>query len=262
MVGSAPVGAISSEWVKQRRTATRLLAFPVPAVVATVCAWYLSASGDQPSWASLSRMVFELWTTLCVPAGAALFAGLSAGLEDGAGGWRALRARPVPSAALYSAKLTVLAAHTLTSSLALGVFVGVSGAVFGVPGGVPWVSLIALAVLCWAYALPLIALQLWIAEGWGLGAAVAVGIQGLLLAALVGGNSLGGGAFGVWLAVPWAWPVRGVYPTSVLLGLGSEGLGPQIDSEAVVLAVCVLSVGLTAALTIAGSAWFSRREVA
>ena len=266
MVGSALVGVLSAEWIKQRRTATRWLVMVVPVTLAGLLAWYASVSSSELSWTDLSRLVFETWTTICVPVGAALFAGLSASLEDDAGGWWALRARPVSPAALYGAKLLVLAAHTLASSLVLGIFVGLFGVAFGtspeITTGVPWASLLALALVLWVCALPLLALQLWVAEAWGFGAAVAVGVQGLLLAALIGGNSLGGGAFGVWLAVPWAWPVRGVYPALVLLGL--DGGGPTalpVSPEGILLAVCAFSLVLASALTAAGLAWFSRREV-
>lgn len=250
-------GAWSSEWIKHKRTFTWPLVLLVPAIWVALVGWYLSVR-QTVAWSDIFTWVFEAWTALFLPVGAALLAGLTASYEMQAGNWSALLARPAAPGLLYASKLLTLLAHALISTALAAAAAVVAGLVLGAPGSVPWRPLVLAVLLPWAAALPVLALQLWVATAKGLGASLGLGAVGLLLAAVIGGTSLGSG---VWPFVPWAWPVRiMVVPGLQLLGKLPPGAAhPQADAYA--LFILTVGMGLGLLLAVAGILWFSRREV-
>lgn len=251
------VGVLLSESLKYRRTSIPKLLLLSPAGLVACLAWYLLAGGQSAAWDALFGLVFQLWTLLLVPAGAALLAGLAAAHEAQAGNWYGLRVRPVSPSALYGSKLAILALATLASSLLLSVFTAISGTVIGLPEA-PWSALLVAGLLSWLAALPLLALHLWVATAWGVGASVAVGVPGLLAAALIGGTGLGSG---VWWAIPWSWPARAALPVLGFFDDTSAGLPAGLDPVAYVVAICGMALTLALSLAAASLLWFGRREV-
>lgn len=91
----------------------------------------------------------------------------------------------------------------------------------------------------------------------GLGASLGLGAVGLLLAAVVGGTSLGNG---VWAFVPWAWPVRIMVAAELQL---LEKLPPgaaHFRADAYALFILAMGLGLGLLLAVTGIIWFSCRE--
>lgn len=250
-------GSLSSEALKYRRTPVLPLVVGSPAGLALLCSWYVS-EGDA-SWDGLLRTVFEVWTMVFIPAGAALLAGITSSLEEGAGRWISLRTRPVHPAELLGGRLVLLSSCTLTSSLLIGMLTGACGLVLKADGKVPWETLLASGFISWLCALPLLFLEVWVAEAWGAGAAAALGIVGVLIASLIGGTPLGGGPGGPWRYVPWAWPARAV-------SLAISYFGPETPQQAgfpaggILTHTCVSSLTLAAALAAASLLWFSHSE--
>jgi lantibiotic protection ABC transporter MutG family permease subunit len=250
-------GALLSEWVKYRRTPTLLLVALVPPALAAASGWYVRRASPGASWGDLTALAYQLWGMLCVPAGAALLAGLAAVYEERADGWRGLLVRPASPAALYGAKLAVLSLHALLCSLLLVPALLVAGLVSGAGGQVPWGVLLAASVLSWAASLPQLAFGLWLAVSRGFGAAVAAGVPGLLAAMLVGGTSLGGG---VWGAVPWAWPVGVLYPVFASVYDGRPLVLQDFVLDPAVRAVLGVAFVLACLLAVGGGVRFVGRE--
>lgn len=257
----AMAAAFSSEWIKHRRTATPWLIVLAPSGIVAFSSWY-SAAGGLVSLPSRVDLIFQLWTMLCVPAGSALLAGLTADHEARAGAWRALRSRPICPAALYGAKLSVLAAQTLLATVLLCTLGWAAGAFMSSSGTGSLGMLLAAGLLSWICALPIIALQLCVATGFGIGGSVAVGVPGLLVAVLLGGTSLGGtgAGSGVWMLAPWAWPSRA---SGQLFFLWRDGI-PAVVADAAkasVLIVAIVALVLTGTLALCSALWFTRKEV-
>ncbi|BBL79454.1 multidrug ABC transporter permease [Rubrobacter xylanophilus] len=250
-------GILLSESLKYRRTSIPKLVLLAPAGLVACLTWYLLAGGHPMTWDALFRLVFQLWTLLSVPAGAALLAGLAAAHEAQAGNWYGLRVRPVSPAALYGGKLTILALATLASSLLLSVFTAISGMGIGLPEA-PWSALLVAGLLSWLAALPLQALHLWVATAWGLGASVALGVPGLLAAALIGGTGLGSG---VWWVVPWSWPARMALPVLGFFEGTITRLPAGFSPGVYVAVVCGMALALALFLAATSILWFGRREV-
>ncbi|MBE3575100.1 MAG: ABC transporter permease, partial [Firmicutes bacterium] len=160
--------AWSSEWIKYWRTYTWFLVLLVPVVWGTLVGWYLAVR-HTPGWSAVFTWVFEAWSELFLPMGAALLAGLAASYEAQAGNWSVLRARPVAPGLLYTSKLLTLQAHALISTALAAAAAAVAGFALRSPGPVPWQPLALAVLLPWVAALPILALQLWVATAKGLG---------------------------------------------------------------------------------------------
>jgi ABC-2 type transport system permease protein len=249
-------GTYFSEWAKYRRTPTVWMLALAPPALSAFSGWYLSESGARGSWGELIAFAYLLWGMLCIPAKASLLAGLATVYEERANGWRGLLTRPIRPSAFYLGKLAVLATHVLIGSILLSLSLVAMGLLMTLPGAI-WESLAVAAMLSWIASLPLLALHLWVATIGGFEASVAVGTPGLLVAALIGGTSLGDG---IWWAVPWAWPVGILSPLFGSLGRGArpDVLDLVLDPGTLLLTGTALSLG--GLLAIAGAVSFSRRE--
>jgi ABC-2 type transport system permease protein len=251
------VGVLLSESLKHRRTFVPKLILLAPVGLVACLTWYLLAGGRPMTWEALFGLVFQLWTLLLIPAGAALLAGLAAAHEAQAGNWYGLRVRPVSPSALYGGKLAILALAALASSLLLSVFTAISGTVVGLSEA-PCSALLVAGLLSWIAALPILALHLWVATAWGVGASVAVGVPGLLAAALIGGTGLGSS---VWWMIPWSWPARVALPVLGFFEGTAAGLPAGLDPVAYVATICGMALALALSLAAASLIWFGRREM-
>lgn len=246
--------ALASEEIKHRRTLTRRLLVLGPCSLVACYAMVGLFLGRATTWQLFIGAIFNWWAVLWIPLGTALLCALSSSTETKACSWVALRARPISPATLYGAKLAVLSLHTLASAALVVPITAISGmALIGTP--VPLTTLIALVILTWLAALPLLAIGLWTSVGVGFWGSVVLGIVGLFAGVLTAET-------GSWPFVPWAWPVRVSLPLS---GVHANGISLRpddpMDSLAVLPPVITVSLAVAAALAIAGSLWFSRREV-
>jgi ABC-2 type transport system permease protein len=246
--------ACRSEVGKGRRTASVALAVLAPLGIVVVLTWYLASSGRLRDTATLALWVDQLWTTLWLPCGLALLAGLLADQEAQAGNWRGLRVRPQPPTCLYAAKFAVLAGYTLLGALTAQALLAIAAGALGRPGAAPGLLIVSV-LLPWLVALPFLAVYLWIAVARGIGTALGLGMLGLFFATALGGTSMGDA---VWGAVPWAWPVRLV----MLLAPPLRGLPLPTDAAHTIAQTSAAALALTVALVAGGMAWFARHEVA
>jgi ABC-2 type transport system permease protein len=246
-------GVVTSELIKYRRTSTRklLVLGPVGLVMSYSLVGLLGET--ETSWSLFLTVIYNWWPVLWVPTGAALLAALAVSNETRAGTWRILRARPTRPAALYAAKLVVLALHTLLSALLLAAAALLMGMLL-VDEPVPWAPLILGALLPWLSALPLLAIQLWVATSLGLAGSVVLGVVGFLLGAMIAETAW-------WVCVPWSWPVRAVIP---IMGFHANGVplapGDPLRDPAVVPQVILLSLLVFAVVGMLGAMRFGRKE--
>jgi ABC-2 type transport system permease protein len=252
--------AIHSEWIKLRRTPAAWLTVLFPIVCILGIGWYLAVS-HRLSWNNLLSYAFGFWITLWPAAGVALQTALAADYDRQEKRWQALRVRPVALEALFGAKLLVQGFHLLLHSLLMSGLILISGILLRVPGEMPWLLLLLLALICTFLTLPLQVLYTWVATATGIGMAIALGAVGLLLETLLGATSMGDR---VWLFVPWAWPMRlfmllsgvwiNVYGNFSLL-MAQPILRPI---PIPLVATLILLIGIT----IASLRWFCRIEPA
>lgn len=245
---------IAAEWLKHRRTFTRQLVLLAPLGL-TLLPLVLALLHDSlRTWEMVLATTYNWWTVLAVPIGGALLAALSAWQDERWGGWRAMRVRPTAPAALFGAKFAVLAIHTLLASLLLMLLTFGQGLVLA-SGPVPWVKLVTGALLPWVAALPVLALQLWVASITNFAVSTLLGVVGFVVGVATAKDP-------TWVYVPWAWavritvPVLGVHPNGIPLSSGD----PLLD-----LGVVSMAVGLALAATVVvgalGALWITRREV-
>lgn len=247
---------LQMEWLKLKRTPLQWLLFAGPIGMAALIVWYYAGRTVTPG---LPALIFETFvqgaSAIAIPIGVGILAGYVILQEELAGNFNGFLGTAIPRSLLYVSKLlfmiVLMAAAIALSTLTLGA--GLYGFT-DIP--VRWDILAAAAGIGIAASLPLLALHLWASLAWGMGASVAIGGGGLLVAAL-SATSLGDA---VWPYIPWAWPVRlsilpGVY---LLPELSNEFAMDMLFQKAlqgsvsVVLAFVVLWVG--------GLLWFRKWE--
>jgi ABC-2 type transport system permease protein len=250
--------ALYSEWIKLRRTPAAWLTVLFPIVCILIIDLYLYVT-HRLSWNNLLLFAFSFWIMLWPAGGVALQAALAADYDRQEKRWQALRVRPVALAALFGAKILVQEIHLLLHSLFMSGLILLTGILLRVPGDMPWLLLLILALISTFLILPLQVLYIWIATATGIGMAIALGAIGLLLEALLGGTSMGEH---VWLFIPWAWPMRlFLLLSNVWINLhgdfSSSGAQPGMRLLPIPLvATLILLVGIT----IASLHWFCSIE--
>jgi ABC-2 type transport system permease protein len=247
------IGALGSEWIKHRRSATRALVVLAPLVLAAHFPLVALFGDSEVGWRLFLTAVYNWWCVLWIPMGAGILAALAAARETRSGAWRALRARPSSPATLYGAKLAVLALHALLCALVLLAVALLAGTLaFGPP--VPWGRLLLGALLPMLAALPMLAVQLWVATALGSAASVALGVVGFLPGVLVAET-------GSWIYVPWSWPLRVAIP---VVGFHANGTPLEAGSPLrglPVAPVLLLALATFVAAGALGALWFAGREV-
>ena len=197
------MGLLRAEWLKTKRGMLRWLVFLVPLLTGAVLAWYI---GGRPWIAPGSTFsgFFSVWAGLVIPLALAIVAGQLVHEEEEAASFGGFLLCARARLTLYLTKFVVLiGASAVATALSAGTFclglwlTGYQRTGFGLYAEA--------AVVCWAAALPLAALSLWIAFAGGMGVSVGVGMGGMLVGALVGGTMVGDK---IWPFLPWAWPLR------------------------------------------------------
>lgn len=250
---------LSSDWLKTKRTAVRLILVVGPVALALVMLWYCGNRERTPDLQFKMYEAFFQITTGLLPFAAGLLAGLMGAQEEHAGHFNGILGQTTPRVKIFIGKLLMLvlmAAAALFAStfilllgmdrflhidevqvgwFAMGAFLGIVGALF------------------------LFELHLFLSFAFGLGTSVATGGAGFLIALLVGTTTVGDR---IWPYVPWAWPVR--------LALGPEVYMPGIQLPDSIIPADYFSqqlvTGLVPALAgfiviaVCGTIWFNRWE--
>ncbi len=195
---------VYSEWLKTKRTPIRWLTFVTPILFAGFVLVYFSIRGVRvENLFSVFTLFFEGWTVLVIPIGAGLLPGLMSQQEEIAGQFTGWLANQIPRHRLYLSKLAILMASA-SVSLMMATCILLAGLTLLFQLPTVWPIFTAAVLLAIMGTFPLLALHLWVSLAWGIGASIAIGGAGLLVAALMA-TSLGDS---IWPIVPWAWPVR------------------------------------------------------
>lgn len=247
---------ICAEFLKYRRTLIRKIILIAPLFFILVALVQILFMPDDyvHSWELILALVYNWWPVLFIPLGIALFASLIENQEKNVGNYRGLRIRDVSPMMLWVGKITVMVYHTFLATLVLVGVVLISGFLTA-KGPIPWMDILGGALVIWFTSLPLIPIQLWIANQMGTIASMVVGVAGFFTGVLGAPNS-------TWVYIPWSWPTRlmspliGVHPNGTFLST----VDPLRDSG-------VIPVGLTLALgallifSWLTAIWFNRGEV-
>lgn len=246
------IRTLRAELLKLRRTLAFWMVLAAPALVVALVfltfyersAFY--AKGGRPLWESLQRTAFMFWSVLMLPLYVTLQSSLLAGLEHSEQRWRNLLAMPVPRWAIYWAKLAILCAMLVVSSVLLNLGCILDGVLLRTlqprllfPAPVPWAAAWQSAAITAMAALAIVAIQHWVSLRFSAFAASAgFGIAATIVAAILVNSS----TYGPWW--PWCLPAQMMSPSAgrVSHALWYSGIA----------ALCA---------SVIGSLEFSRREI-
>ncbi|GAA1231665.1 hypothetical protein GCM10009676_13370 [Prauserella halophila] len=229
-------------------------AFLAPIVAAVPL--YIGSAGSAEAesgryWEVFRDVSLELWGVL-VPITAGLMAALSVRADHDA--WRLMFSYAVPRSRYFVGKVVALALLQLFSTAILAVLLGIGAALQGrlIDDGM---TVLGGALLPWVAGLGTVAVAVYVAMRWGLGAAITLGVAGMLCGALISDKDF-------WFAVPMAWPMRVILP---LAGIGPNGVplppdSPLRDMGAVPVAL-VLSALLAAVALVLGGHYLKRKQI-
>ncbi len=156
------------------------------------------------------------FTPLAIVLGIAILTSFLTSIESETNAWKQLIALPVSKWSVYLAKFTVLAFLLVVSSLLLMVFTFGFGLFLGLGSDIPYNSILTFSLYPVVAALPVLALQLWIATvSKNQGIPITTGIMGVIFA-------YSAYVLPDWMI--WKWPTLrnewGDPIINVLLGLG------------------------------------------
>lgn len=247
-----------SEWIKTKRTPIRWFAFFTPIIFATFIIWYFSLKPiSKNTQLSIFEAFFEVWASLVIPLSTGLISGLIIHQEELAGSFNGLLGSKLPRSNLYIGKLVLIILLTLASTL-LAVLTLLVGSSFALNIQITWSIFIISAIMVIIGTLPLIVFHLWISFAWGMGASIAIGGIGALIAALM---ATGLGDI-IWKYVPWAWPIRLTELTGMYLfcmKYPSEIISSGFIVDQVTKGLITVAVIFTS-LLFGGLIWFNRWE--
>lgn len=103
------------------------------------------------------------FTPLALVLGITIFTSFIASIEDETNAWKQLVALPVSKMTIYLSKFTVLAIMLFISSILLMLFTLGFGIFLAFDESIPWLELVKYSFYPYFAALPILALQLWIA---------------------------------------------------------------------------------------------------
>lgn len=224
-------------------------------IVAAVPLYIGSAGSSEAAsgryWEVFRDVSLELWGVL-VPITAGLMAALSVRADQDA--WRLMFSYAVPRYRYFVGKVAALALLQLFSTTVLAALLGVGAALQGRLGD-DGLTVVGGAFLPWVAGLGTVAVAVYVAMRWGLGAAITIGVAGMLCGALISDKDF-------WFAVPMAWPMRVILP---LAGIGPNGVplppdSPLRDMGAVPIALA-LSVALSAVALVLGGRYLKRKQI-
>ena len=174
------------------------------------------------------------FTPLALVLGIAILTSFIASIENETNAWKQLISLPVSKMGVYLSKFTVLASLLFVSSLLVGIFSLVYGIFLNLGDDIPYLELLKYSFYPYLAALPVLALQLWIASvSQNQGIPITTGVLGVIFAY---------SAFFLPDWMIWKWP-----------SLMNEWDEPIIN--------VLLGVGVGLVLYIAGMLDFMRRDV-
>ena len=246
---------ISSDWLKTKRTAIRLIVVIVPILYPLIMLWYFTKHSIQ----SQIYDAFFLVISVAMPIMAALLCGLIGTQEENAGNFNVLLGSINGRMTNYASKFILLILMTVSSVFFSTIVLLV---------GMKWILHVeniqaglflqgALFVILGSLILYII--HLFLSFAFGMGASIAVGGAGFLIAAIFGGTVVGDA---IWPFIPWTWAARlsqlpevfirdfqmpsGINPSELFAEQFSKGISAVIIGTVIVL--------------IASIVWFSRWE--
>jgi lantibiotic transport system permease protein len=212
---------IDAELLKMKRTVALKMVVISPAAVVLLVflAAYqapfstLNFNGIRNKWMVLASLTLRAWAILMMPLYITLETALVAGLDHSENQWKSLLARPVPRWTLYVAKLLVVMAMTVLSTLVLLCGILIDGSVlarvqsavaFGFP--VPWAAIFQDGAKVMGLAFLALTIQHWVSLRWrSFSVSIGTGILALVVGffAVAAGQQADG-----WIQYfPWALPM-------------------------------------------------------
>lgn len=193
--------------------------------------WLLQQSEDDWGYYLANAGSF---TPLALVLGIAILTSFTASIENETNAWKQLIALPVSKMSVYLAKFTVLASLLFVSSSLLAVFTLVYGLFLDLGEHIPYLDLLKSSYYPYFAAIPVLALQLWIATvSRNQGIPITTGIFGVIFAYSTY-------VLPDWMI--WKWP-----------SLMNEWDEPLIN--------VMLGIGVGCVLYVAGMLDFTRRDV-
>lgn len=257
------MNGLQSELLKYKRTFMGKLIIFAPvffAVYGVVIQIYMqndqavAAGNTSMSWEALLALVFNWWSFLFLPLGAALFATLVAAQEKKAGNYRALRTRNISPIEIWVNKIAGMAVYSLISTFVLVIVTLITGCLT-VKGFLPLTQIIEAALVCWISMLALFPIQLWAATRGGVFLSMGMGFIGMVVGVVVA-------PFPFWFIIPWSWatrmmcPIVGIHPNGLILDAGNPLLNFSVVPVGILLSLIAATL-----LTLLTAAWFKHREV-
>lgn len=196
---------LSSDCLKTKRTAIRLIAAASPVAYALAMLWYLGHFTQTQDLQYKIHEVFFQAGTIFLPIVVGLLAGLICAQEEHAGNFNGMMGQMVPKALIYISKLLLLTMLVIVITFS-SIFILLLGMKLLLHIGNIRVELFLLSgFLTIAGSLTLCSIHLFLGLAYGLGTSISVGGAGFLIAAILGATSVGDT---IWQFMPWAWPVR------------------------------------------------------
>lgn len=239
---------LRAELFKLRKSGVVFVLFAVPFIpfLSAQIRFGVPEDAGLNAWLLAAMMAVLTYGLYVLPMATALLAGMACRFEHQAGGWKQLFSLPVSRGRVYAAKFGVLALMALVMQ---GLFLGglyAAGKAGGITDPFPWLLVWKSAFGGWVAALPLLALQLWLAMIWRSFAAPFTVNVIFTLPAILAVNSSKVGPY-----YPWAQPFNMMYP------VGHPGDVFFVPWEQVLLVVG----GSLAVFVLIGYATFLRRAV-
>ncbi|GED17917.1 lantibiotic immunity ABC transporter MutG family permease subunit [Aneurinibacillus migulanus] len=250
---------LSSDWLKTKRTAVRLIIFAAPVAYAFLLIWYFGNYKQTPDLQSKIYEAFFQMRTALLPVSAGLLAGFMGVQEEHAGNFNGILGQTVPRAQVYISKLLMLILMT-TADMFISTFILLVGMEYVLHISMIQVGLFVEGMLLAVTgSLFLYTFHLFLGFAYGLGASIAAGGAGFLIAAIIGTTTVGDR---IWQFVPWAWSVRlSQLPEVFMPGLQlpdsiiASDYFTQLAVKGLVPAIATFIL-----VTVCGTIWFFRWE--
>lgn len=200
---------LRAELFKLRKSGISFIILAVPFVVFLASLVRISVPEDAEvnRWLVSAISATLSYGLLLLPLSTALLACMVCRFEHQAGGWKLLLGLPVTRGQIYVAKFGVLMLAVLVMQVLFLVSLYAAGTFIGIADPFPWVIVWKSAFGGWVAALPLLALQLWLAMMWRSFAAPFTVNVLFTLPAIIAVNSDKVGPY-----YPWAQPFNMMYP--------------------------------------------------
>lgn len=245
---------IKSELLKYRRTFAKklILLMPIFFVVLSLIL-RIAIPGYKRSWDGILVLVFNWWTTIFLPLGIGVFAGLVAEQEKKSGNYKGLLCRNISPRKIWYGKIFAMAIYTFLSSLVLILAIIISGFLTS-EGSIPLNQIILGSLVSYIPVLILIPIQLWASSYKGIILSIAIAFIGMLGGVIISPEKF-------WFFMPWSWasrliaPIIGVHPNGTILPTGDLLLSTSVIIPGLILSI----IGFIVVVYISGI-WFERRK--